>query len=83
MLEKSDFHGRMVNDLCKYVPEHLLEPIFASICLDGRITDTALMAFLAPSRTTLRVCQALSVRNSVFKQIGLNCPNLVSCVFSP
>ena len=77
VLEQREFDGRLVNDLCKYVPDVLLEPIFSVLSEKGVVTDTALLAFLVPSRLALRVHQARSIRNSTFKQIGLNCPNLV------
>jgi len=77
-LEKSNFDGRLINDLCKFVPDSLLEPIFKVLLERGAVTDVALMAFLVPNRLRLRVRQALKIRNSVFKQIGMNCPNLVT-----
>lgn len=77
VLEQRDFDARLINDLCKYVPEILLEPIFNVILEKGVITDTALMAFLVPTRLTLRIHSARSIRNNTFKQIGFNCPNLV------
>lgn len=78
ILEQSEFHGRLVNDLCKHVPDILLEPIFRVLLENGAITDTALLAYLLPNRITLKINQARNIRNSTFKQIGLNCPNLVS-----
>ena len=77
VLEHREFDGRLVNDLCKYVPDFLLEPIFTVLSQKGVVTDTALLAFLVPSRISLFIHQARSIRNSTFKQIGLNCPNLV------
>ena len=43
----------------------------------GLITDVTLLAFLVPNRHFLKINQAKQIRNSIFKQIGLNCPNLV------
>lgn len=77
ILEQREFDGRLVNDLCRYVPDILLEPIFSVLSEKGVVTDTALLAFLVPSRLALRIQQARTIRNSTFKQIGLNCPNLV------
>jgi hypothetical protein len=77
VLEQRQFDGRLVNDLCKFVPDILLEPIFSVVLEKGVITDTALLAFLVPSRLTLKIHSARSIRNSTFKQIGLNCPDLV------
>mmetsp|Transcript_22785 Transcript_22785/g.38022 ORF Transcript_22785/g.38022 Transcript_22785/m.38022 type:complete len:469 (-) Transcript_22785:381-1787(-) len=78
ILEDNEFHGRLVNDLCKHVPDALLEPIFNVLLERGAVTDVALLAFLVPGRMSLRVRQALKIRNSIFKQIGLNCPNLMT-----
>jgi len=78
LLEKSEFHGRLVNDLCKYVPDYLLEPMFRVLLEKGVVTDTALLAYLVPNRLSLKINQARSIRNATFRQIGLNCPNLVT-----
>ncbi len=78
LLEQSEFHGRLVNDLCRYVPDLLLEPIFRVLLEKGVVTDTALLAYLVPNRLSLKINQARSIRNSTFRQIGLNCPHLVS-----
>ena len=80
LLEKSEFHGRLVNDLCKYVPDYLLEPMFRVLLEKGVVTDTALLAYLVPNRLSLKINQARSIRNATFRQIGLNCPNLVSII---
>lgn len=77
LLEQSEFHGRLVNDLCRYVPDYLLEPIFRVLLEKGVVTDTALLAYLVPNRLSLKINQARSIRNSTFRQIGMNCPNLV------
>lgn len=77
-LEESNFHGKVIKDVCKYVPDHLLEPIVEILLEKGAITDAALLAFLVPSRRKVCIRQALKIRNSVLKQIGMNCPNLVS-----
>ena len=77
ILEKTNFYGRHVNDLCKYVPTHLLEPIFTILIEKGIITDTSLLAYLIPNRTTLKLHKLKHIRNSIFKQIGFNCPYLL------
>jgi hypothetical protein len=81
-LIENRFHGKLVNDLCKFVPDLLLEPIFRVLLDKGAITDTALLAFLSPNRFHLKITQARNIRNSIFKLIGLNCPNLVYKLFS-
>ena len=90
-------YGRLINELCKYVPNILTEPIFEMLLEKGRvislcpsyfclrltpnclglITEASLMSFLVPSRNYLKLRQAVNIRNSIFKQIGYNCPNLV------
>lgn len=78
-LEQSKFNGRMINDLCKSIPDQfLLAPIFEKLLANHCITDQALVAYLVPSRVSLRINAAPHIRNSVFKLIGLNCPHLVS-----
>jgi len=76
ILEQTKFYGKHVNDLCKYVPTHLLEPIFTILIEKGIITDTSLLAYLIPNRTTLKLHKLKHIRNSIFKQIGFNCPYL-------
>lgn len=76
-LERTKFNGRMINDLCKYVLDGaLLEPIFEKILATRAITDVSLIAYLVPSRLSLKVTATPHIRNSVFKLIGLNCPHL-------
>lgn len=53
-----------------------MEPIFEALLDRGLITEVSLLSFLVPSRYYLKLRNALNVRNSVFKQIGYNCPNL-------
>jgi hypothetical protein len=77
ILEQTKFYGKHVNDLCKYVPTHLLEPIFTILIEKGIITDTSLLAYLIPNRTTLKLHKLKHIRNSIFKQIGFNCPYLL------
>lgn len=80
ILKLLHFSSRAINDLCKYVPEFLLEPILEEmLLLDERvITETALLAFLIPARRKLHLLNYPTLRNSTLKQIGLHCPNMVS-----
>ena len=72
------FHAKKINDLCKCLPGHLLDPILASLLEQNRITDVALSMFLVPERLHLSMNGILQIKNSTFKQIGYSCPNLVS-----
>ena len=72
------YHARKINDLCKCLPGHLLEPILASLLEQNRITDVALSMFLVPERLHLSMNGIVQIKNSTFKQIGYSCPNLVS-----
>ncbi len=79
ILENNLNCGRTISDLCKYVPDYLLQPIFESLLNSGSVSETALLAYLVPDRLQLEMHGAVKIRNSVFKQIGYNCPNMVSC----
>ena len=72
------YHAKKINDLCKCLPGHLLEPILASLLEQNRITDVALSMFLVPERLHLTMNGIVQIKNSTFKQIGYNSPNLVS-----
>ena len=76
-IEKNNYHPRLINDVCKRVPHLLLERIFKILLERNVMTDVALLAFLIPDRTVLRVNFAIHIRNSTFKQISYNCPCLV------
>ena len=80
LLEETEarYHDRLINELCKYLPEPLLEGMFEMLMNKGLITDVVLNMFLVPSRRSLKVCQALRIRNSTFKQIAYNCKSLVT-----
>ena len=80
-LKESKFNGVVLKELFNYVPDYLLEPIFEKLLETGTITESALLAFLTPSRFKLKINQASGIRKSIFKIIGLNCPNLVSKSF--
>ena len=79
ILKGDNYDPRQINDLCKYVPDYLLEPILEHILEEKVVTDIALLAFLVPSRVSLKLINAVCIRNSTIKQISFNCPNLV-CV---
>ena len=76
LLREHKFSGRIVKDLCKFAPDYLLEPIFEKLIEMRTITDVALITYMAPSRLSLKLNFAIHIRNSVFKLIGMNCPNL-------
>jgi len=80
ILKQLKFSSRAINDLCKYVPEFLLEPILEEMLLleEKVITETALLAFLVPARRKLKLLNYPMLRNSTLKQIGFHCPNMVS-----
>ena len=71
------YHAKKINDLCKRLPGHLLEPILASLLERNHITDVALSMFLVPERLQLNMTGIVHIKNSTFKQIGYSCPNLV------
>jgi F-box/leucine-rich repeat protein 2/20 len=75
-LETNNYNSRIVKDLCKYVPEELLEPIFEKLIDTKKINDIVLMIYLSPSRHKLLINKVTNIRNSIFKLIGYNCPNL-------
>jgi hypothetical protein len=60
----------------------MLEPILERLLEKAAITDVALTMFLVPTRTRLAMAGFSQIKNSVFKQIGFNCPNLVRHVFT-
>jgi hypothetical protein len=80
MIEISNYSSRLINDLCKHTPMHLLDPLLAVIVsrYPQALTDSALLAFLVPSRTRLALPNAVHLRNSTLKQIAYNCRDLVS-----
>jgi hypothetical protein len=77
ILEENNYSGRLIKELCKTCPDHLLEPVFEKLLENGSVTDVALVAYLTPSRTNIKIHSAIHIRNSLFKLIGLNCPHLV------
>lgn len=77
VLEECKYDARLIRDVCKYVPDNLLEPMFERLIETGKITDVPLMLYFAPGRFQIKITHAINIRNSTFKLIGLNCPNLV------
>lgn len=77
ILEQNNYHGRLVKELCRNCPDHLLEPVLERLLEERTITDVAFLAYLTPSRTRIKVQNVVHIRNSLFKLIGMNCPNLV------
>ena len=76
--EAAKYGSKKINELCKRIPSHLLEPILQSLLGRNQITDVALSMFLVPSRTNLVMNGFVKIKNSTLKQIGYSCPNLVS-----
>jgi hypothetical protein len=79
LLELTDFHPHQINELCKVLSDfqHLLDPILVQLLNRKAITDVALLAFLVPDRLQLVCPEVIKIKNSTFKMIGYNCPNLV------
>lgn len=85
ILEYTNFHPQQINELCKILSncQHILDPILELLLQKKVMTDVGLIAFLVPERLQL-VCPELScIKNSTFKMIGYNCPNLVSRCLRP
>lgn len=80
ILESTHFHPQQINELCKILSncQHILDPILVQLLHKKVITDVALIAFLVPERHQLVCPEVNSIKNSTFKMIGYNCPNLVS-----
>jgi len=77
LLGANRLQPKLINDVCKILPDHLLEPILEYLLNEKFITDVALIQFLVPSRTRLHMPGATNIMNSTIKQIGYNCPYLV------
>ena len=76
--EAAKYGSKKINELCKRIPSHLLEPILSSLLERNQVTDVALNMFLVPSRMNLVMIGFTKIKNSTLKQIGYSCPNLVS-----
>lgn len=72
---------RLINDLCKTLPEPATEPFLQLLLRDGLVTDVALLSFLMPYRTSLTLTGMCQLRNSTLKQLGYSCPNLVRSLY--
>lgn len=68
---------RLINELCKTLPEPATEPFLQMLLSEGLVTDVALLSFLMPYRTCIRLTGMCQLRNSTLKQLGYLCPNLV------
>ena len=77
-LDFHSFNPRLLNKLCKYLPPHICEPILEKLLELKLVTDSILIDFLNPARTTLRLQNVSNLRASTLKQIGFHCPFLVS-----
>ena len=77
LLEENKFHPKLINDLCKDLPDHHLEPILQYLIEKQVITDVTLMQFLIPSRSRLHMHGIIHIKNYTLKAIGYNCPNLL------
>lgn len=82
VMEKHNYHPRLINDICKRVPHTLLERVFQILLERNVITDVALLAFLIPDRTQLNMSKAVQIKKATFKQISYNCPHLVIFSFA-
>lgn len=80
IVEANHFHPQTINDICKYLQgaQHLLNPILEFLIERKAITDVALSVFLIPDRVHLNLTNCLHIKKSTLKQIGLNCPHLLS-----
>lgn len=78
LLAESNYSSRLINDLCRALPMHLLDPVLAALVDDNpaALTDSALLAFLVPHRVTLNLHKCNAIRNSTLKQIAYNCKDL-------
>ena len=77
-LQKYKYSEKLINDVCKQIPDHLLDPILEELQDKRIITDVSLTFFLSPTRWLVSLPAAIQLRNSTLKQIGYNCPNLRS-----
>lgn len=80
LVQMHKYHPQVINDLCRYLQgaQHLLNPILESLIQKKVITDVALVAFLVPDRYYLTLASCSHIKKSTLKQIGYNCPHLVS-----
>lgn len=75
-IDDSNYSPKVINDLCKRIPDHLLEPIFEHLLEKRVITDVTLTFFLLPGRRVVSLNNVLHIQNATLKQIGYNCPTL-------
>ncbi len=82
VLRDNRFSGRLIKQLSKACPDHLMEPIFDLLLEQNiKITDVILVSYFTPNRTSIKINHAIHIRNSLFKLIGMNCTQLVSLFF--
>ena len=79
IIEQSGHSSRLINDLCRHTPPHLLDAVLGELVARSpqALTDSALLAFLVPSRTRLMLHSCSHLRNSTLKQIGYNCSSML------
>ena len=78
VLEENRSNARIINEVCKRLPSHFLDPLMEDLLQKKNvITDASLLQFLVVSRSRLLMPGVVHIRNSTLKQIGYNCPNLV------
>lgn len=76
--QESNFHPKAIKELCKLIPNSLLIPLFDILQERSAVTDVILLLSLVPNRTRLSLPASLHIKNATLKQIGYNCPYLVS-----
>jgi hypothetical protein len=76
-LADRSFYPKDVHELCSVLPPEVADALFQKLFEQKAFTDEILLAFLVPERHFLRLGGLVNIRNSTFKQIAFNCPNLV------
>lgn len=77
ILRENGFSDRLIKQLSKLCPNHLMEPIFEMMLEQNlKISDAVLVSYFTPHRTVIKINHAGHIRNSLFKLIGMNCPQL-------
>jgi hypothetical protein len=77
ILQSNNFNDRLIKQLSKMCPDHLMEPIFEMLLERNlKVTDVVLVSYFTPHRTNIKIHNAVHIRNSLFKLIGMNCPQL-------
>ncbi len=77
ILRENGFSDRLIKQLSKLCPNYLMEPIFEMMLEQNlKISDAVLVSYFTPHRTVIKINRAGHIRNSLFKLIGMNCPQL-------